>query len=153
MSSGSQGRSLTRGLAGSVLLDRPDGEPLDPAAAADFALGASLRSYAFDKYGPTRGGNGTRKPPPEIAILVDDPAKAKAAWARAQAIATGVVMARDLIHEGSGRWPIGNDEVFLLGDNSADSQDSRSFGPVPKSRLRGKVLGVAWPPSRARLID
>jgi leucyl aminopeptidase len=91
--------TLARGSASSVLLERPDGQPIDATAAADFALGASLRSYAFDKYGPTKGGNGARKAPPEITILVDDPAKVKAAWARARAVADGVVMARDLIHE------------------------------------------------------
>jgi leucyl aminopeptidase len=91
--------TLARGSAGAVLLERPDGEALDGAAVADFALGASLRSYAFDKYGPTKGGNGGKKPPPEITILLDDPAKAKVAWPRAEAVAKGVVMARDLIHE------------------------------------------------------
>jgi leucyl aminopeptidase len=90
---------LARGSAGSVLLERPDEESLDPAAAADFALGASLRSYSFDKYNPTRGGNGPKKAPPEITIILEDPAKARAAWARAEAIAEGVVMTRDLIHE------------------------------------------------------
>jgi signal peptidase I len=64
----------------------------------------------------------------------------------------GLELARDLFHEGSGRWAVGEDEVFLLGDNSADSQDSRSFGPVSRARLRGKVLAVAWPPSRVRRV-
>jgi leucyl aminopeptidase len=91
--------ALARGSAGTLLLERPDDAPLDPAAAANVALGAALRSYAFDKYGPTKGGNGARKPPPEITILVDDPAKAKAVWARTVPIAEGVVTARDLVHE------------------------------------------------------
>ena len=38
--------------------------------------------------------------------------------------------------------------VFVQGDNSARSRDSRQFGPVPRDR----VLGVAWfryaPPER-----
>jgi signal peptidase I len=31
---------------------------------------------------------------------------------------------------------------FLRGDNSRDSYDSRSYGPVPADRIIGKVLGV-----------
>lgn len=30
--------------------------------------------------------------------------------------------------------------VWLQGDNPADSRDSRSFGPVPESLLRGRVV-------------
>ncbi len=91
--------TLARGSAGTVLLERPDDAGLDADAAASFALGAALRSYSFDKYGPTKGGGSSKKPPAEITILVEDPGKAKAAWARSLAVAEGVVMARDLIHE------------------------------------------------------
>ena len=39
-------------------------------------------------------------------------------------------------------------EIWLLGDNRDGSEDSRSFGPVPRSRLRGRVVGIR--PRRAR---
>ncbi len=32
--------------------------------------------------------------------------------------------------------------VFVMGDHRDRSNDSRSFGPVPMSRLRGRVIGV-----------
>jgi len=39
--------------------------------------------------------------------------------------------------------------VWVLGDADAGSLDSRSFGPVPASRIRGRVVLRYWPLSRA----
>jgi signal peptidase I len=38
--------------------------------------------------------------------------------------------------------------VFALGDNRADSLDSREFGAVPRSRILGRVVARIWPPAR-----
>ena len=38
--------------------------------------------------------------------------------------------------------------VFALGDNRADSLDSRAFGAVPRSRILGRVVARIWPPAR-----
>lgn len=46
------------------------------------------------------------------------------------------------------RTVLGADEVFVMGDNRADSIDSRSFGPVPLDRVVGTVSFRFWPPSR-----
>jgi signal peptidase I len=35
--------------------------------------------------------------------------------------------------------------VFVLGDNRGESDDSRSFGPIPESSIVGKALFVIWP--------
>ena len=66
-------------------------------------------------------------------------------------------VARDLIYAASDgarerEWRLGPDEVFLLGDNSVDSRDSRQMGPIALDRLIGRVLCVAWPPRRIRLL-
>lgn len=37
--------------------------------------------------------------------------------------------------------------VYVLGDNRADSEDSRFFGPVDDGRLIGRALAGVWPPS------
>lgn len=48
----------------------------------------------------------------------------------------------------SGTWRVPAGRYFLLGDNRAQSCDSRSFGAVPRGRLVGRVLAVYWPPNR-----
>ena len=92
---------LKRGSAATILLERPDGEPVDADSAAEFAVGLALRSYSFDKYRPSKDENGNvnRKPPPAVTVLVDNPAKARSAWRPRAAIVEGVVMARDLVNE------------------------------------------------------
>ena len=42
--------------------------------------------------------------------------------------------------------------VFVVGDNRADSDDSRSFGPVPTADIIGKAEFIIWPLSRAKRI-
>jgi signal peptidase I len=49
---------------------------------------------------------------------------------------------------GRGLVRLGRDEYFLLGDNSYYSKDSRQWGPVPRSSLRGRAFWIAYPPGR-----
>ena len=46
---------------------------------------------------------------------------------------------------------IGEDEYFVMGDNRhwRSSLDSREFGPVPESLIKGRADFVIWPLSRA----
>jgi len=46
-----------------------------------------------------------------------------------------------------------DDEYFLLGDNRNSSKDSRSFGPVNKSFIIGRVMLRGWPFSRINLFE
>jgi len=41
---------------------------------------------------------------------------------------------------------------FVLGDNSASSQDSRYWGFVPRKNILGKAMLIYWPPHRIRII-
>ena len=46
-------------------------------------------------------------------------------------------------------WPrIPKGEYFMMGDNRADSCDSRQWGPVPRKNLIGPVLLTYWPLDR-----
>jgi signal peptidase I len=40
---------------------------------------------------------------------------------------------------------LGDDEYFVLSDDRSNSNDSRTWGPVPASSLRAKTLFRYWP--------
>ena len=46
----------------------------------------------------------------------------------------------------------GPGQLLVLGDHRADSQDSRTWGPVAVGAVRAKVVAVLWPPSAAGLV-
>ena len=50
------------------------------------------------------------------------------------------------------QWSLGGGEWFLLGDNRAHSDDSRSYGPVPATAVEGVVQLRLWPPGRSRRL-
>jgi signal peptidase I len=43
---------------------------------------------------------------------------------------------------------LGQDEYFVLGDNSCNSLDSRHFGPIKADSIVGQVNWIYWPPDR-----
>lgn len=50
------------------------------------------------------------------------------------------------------RWTLGTDEFFVMGDNRNYSQDSRTFGPVPRRLIIGEAWLRYWPPAEWRNV-
>jgi signal peptidase I len=53
---------------------------------------------------------------------------------------------RDALTQGP--WHVPKGQYFFMGDNRAQSCDSRQWGPVPRGNLIGTVFFVYWPPNR-----
>ena len=71
---------------------------LQPAQAAEIALGAALRAYRFDKY-RTKEKPEDKPKLTKLTLLTSEPPRAKAAWDPLQGIAKGVFITRDLVSE------------------------------------------------------
>ena len=53
-----------------------------------------------------------------------------------------------ILSGGKETYTVSNDEYFVVGDNSANSFDSRYFGSIPSDAIYGKVVKIYWPMSR-----
>jgi leucyl aminopeptidase len=85
--------------AATFQIDVPKGAKAKGAAlAAHLALGAKLKTYAFNQY-RTKNLDEHDSRLAKITILTGDPAAAKRAWARQEAVADSVFLARDLVNE------------------------------------------------------
>ncbi|QKV18417.1 leucyl aminopeptidase [Oricola thermophila] len=85
----------------SVLLEC-DGVDVTAEAAASFAQGYQLRAYDFDKYKTKKSDDddgADKKVAQKVTMLVADASAAKKAWAVAEAVARGIMLARDLVNE------------------------------------------------------
>jgi len=81
-----------------IILDLPAG-PMKPEQAADVALGAELRAYAFDRYKTKRKEGEERPTQRRITFGVDNVQSARKAWDEGAAVAAGTLLARDLVNE------------------------------------------------------
>ncbi len=108
-------------------------------------LGACLRTR-YDENEPGAVPNGHRGP------------RAAFGGEGLQARFRSIRILRDLYYTRSGTFgtdapiALGPDEIFMLGDNSAWSQDSRHYGPVHVSEVAGRPVAVVWPPARMRWL-
>ncbi len=46
----------------------------------------------------------------------------------------------------SGEWDVANDQLFVLGDNRNNSNDSKDWGLLPAKNVVGKAVLIYWPP-------
>jgi signal peptidase I len=67
----------------------------------------------------------------------------------------GILLAEPYLEEFptyTGEWRVGEDEVFVLGDNRNNSNDSSKWGMVPGDVLLGKAVLVYWPITEFHVI-
>ena len=84
--------------AATIVLDAPVEAGEVNGLVGEFAMGAKLRAYSFDTY--KSGKDGDDKPKTlKLTLKVADPKGARKAWAAAEGIADGVILARDLVNE------------------------------------------------------
>ena len=68
---------------------------------------------------------------------------------------TELSVARDLAYrppKEAGALKLGEDQYYVLGDNSENSRDSRMFKAVDRAAFLGRIVAVAWPPGRVRRV-
>ncbi|TGV82971.1 leucyl aminopeptidase, partial [Mesorhizobium sp. M00.F.Ca.ET.158.01.1.1] len=97
--------SLRKATDVAVVLDLAGASP-DGKDAANLAAGILLRGYSFDKYKTRKdkddgqgSGKADPKKPAKVTIHTTDPVGAKKAFADAEAVIDGVLLARDLVNE------------------------------------------------------
>jgi leucyl aminopeptidase len=81
-----------------IVADLPSG-PMKPDQAADLALGAELRSYAFERYKTKRKEGDEKSALTKVTVAVGDVAGVRQAWQSRAAVAEGTIIARDLVNE------------------------------------------------------
>jgi leucyl aminopeptidase len=92
------GKIPAAATAATIIADLPGGA-LKPDQVADLALGIRLRAYAFDRYKTKRKDEEERAKEVKVTIAVATPAGVVKAFAPRDAVANGVVLARDLVNE------------------------------------------------------
>src|SRR5215471_1207088 len=92
------GKLPTAGGEVTVVADLPAG-PMGPDAVADLAAGVRLRAYKFDRYKTKRKEGEEKQGSVDLTVAVANPPASIRAWGSREAVADGVILARDLINE------------------------------------------------------
>ena len=92
------GKLPASAAAATLFAELPRG-PMTPDQAADLAQGMRLRAYVFDRYKTKRTDEDERPVSRNVIIAAGDVAKARRAALARDAVADGVLIARELVNE------------------------------------------------------
>lgn len=53
----------------------------------------------------------------------------------------------------SGEWTVAEGQLFVLGDNRNNSNDSKDWGLLPQENVVGKAVLIYWPPPMWDVLD
>ena len=90
--------SKVSGRTARIVLDWP-GASVTAAQAGEFALGARLRTYTFDRYKTKKKPEAEEKAATALTLLLADHGAAAREGDTAQSLADGVILARNLVNE------------------------------------------------------
>jgi signal peptidase I len=82
-----------------------------------------------------------------LAYVVGEPQVGDIVLARHDARSGMRMIKRVVAHDG-----LAEEELWLVGDNEAESTDSRTLGPFQQADIAGRAWVVYWPPGRFRVI-
>jgi leucyl aminopeptidase len=90
--------ALGKAKSADIVLETAQGE-VAPEMAAAFAMGLKLRAYSFDRYKSKKDDDDAPKAAAKLTLMTGDAKAAKKAWADADAVSDGTLLARDLVNE------------------------------------------------------
>ncbi len=53
----------------------------------------------------------------------------------------------------AGEWTVAAGNLFVLGDNRNNSNDSKDWGLLPQEKVVGKAVLIYWPPPLWKVIE
>jgi len=124
------------GLPGDrILLEPPSLDMVPPGSARH--LGKNSGTEIQISAGPAIV-NGEQLESPEVFDRIDHFPYGFSAWN---------------LHVGTQAYEVPNDGLFMMGDNSSSSADSRAWGDVPLENVKGKAIFRYWPLKKISFLE
>ena len=73
-----------------------------------------------------------------------------------QVFLNGQLLSEDYIAQAplySGEWTVADGQLFVLGDNRNNSNDSKDWGLLPFEKVVGKAVVIYWPPRLWNVLE